>query len=126
MWFRRARERKVAWERFSAIADRIGARDGQLVKEIYEGGLMVSDGLGLITIRPGSAEEVAQALLDAAVAAGYTHPHRPPCDSKSPCVFTKPRDLPMLSIETFPAGATFRATPITIPAGFTGVVISLS
>jgi hypothetical protein len=125
MWGRRRRQSYAAWERFSAIADQIGARDGQLVKEVYEGGLVVPDGLGLITIRPGSAQEVAQTLLDAAVAAGYTDPPRPPCDSRRPCVFTRPRDLPLLSIETFPAGTTFRATPIMIPAGFTGVVISI-
>jgi hypothetical protein len=127
MWFRRRRERKAAWARYSAIADQIGARDGQLVKEIFMGGLVVPDGLGLITIRPGSAAEVAQAQLDAAVAAGYTYTesNRPPCDSTSPCGFISPPSLPMLTIETFPAGTAFRATPITIPAGHTGVVITI-
>lgn len=127
MWFRRRRERKAAWTRFSAIADQIGARDGQLISESYMGGLVVPDGLGLTTIRPGSAVEVAQAQLDAAVAAGYTYQetNRPPCDSTSPCGFTNPPDLPFLSMWTFPPGSIIRGSDVVVREGHTGVVISL-
>jgi hypothetical protein len=125
MWSRRARARRSALRRFAAIADRIGARDGKLVREIVEGGLVVPDGIGIITIRPGRADEVARAQLQAAVAAGYTDPPAPPCDSARPCVFTQPPQLPTLSVETIPEGSTIRGTEIVVPSGHTGVVITL-
>jgi hypothetical protein len=125
MWFRRARERKAAWARFSAVADQIGAREGRLLEESFFGSLVVSYGLALITIRPGSAHEVARVLLDAAVAAGYIWPPDPPCYSERPCVFSKPADLPLLRIDTFPAGSTIRGSGIKVPAGHTGVIVAL-
>lgn len=125
MWSRKARERKAALERLSALADRIGARDGHVVREHRAGGPLVSDSVSVITFRPGTPEAVARAQLDAAVAAGYTDPPAPPCASHHPCVFTAPRDLPTLWIETFPAGTTIRGTNLTVPIGHTAVLITL-
>lgn len=136
MWFktRRRREREAAWARFSAIADRVGARDGQLIREDYEGGLMVSDGLGIITIRAGSPAEVGQAVLEAAVAMGYSRPaiplRLPPGedsggDNVGMNSLLEPAELPMLTFQLFPVGSDFRGMGVGVPAGHTGLVITI-
>jgi hypothetical protein len=129
-WFSRRRKVKADKLRFSAVADKIGARFGTVLKEEFTGGVgFMSTPLVLfiVTLRHGSDVEVAQAQIDAAHAAGYIRPPRPlksPCKRGNPCVFHRQSDLPQLSIVTYSAGT---AIPLsgTVPTGQTGMIISL-
>jgi hypothetical protein len=126
-FLRRRRWRARQSARLSAVADRIGARSGVVLKDRFSGGKGLNGPLtlGVITLRDGSAVEVAQAQIDAAVAAGYLDPPKPPCPSGHGCGFVTTPDLPMLIIVTYAAGQVIPHHG-EVPAGCTGVVVSLT
>lgn len=120
MVFRR-RQRRA---RLSAVADRIGARNGVVLKDAFSGG--GANGpltLGVITLRDGDPAEVLRAQIDAATAGGYTNP--PKYVAANGCGFIDNPELPFLVVETYAAG---KVIPLygEVPAGRTGVVVSLT
>jgi hypothetical protein len=125
VFFRGRRRRARRRLRLSAVADSIGARNGDVLEEAFSAGTGLNGPLVLevITLRTGSAVEVAQALIDAAVVAGYPNPPRPP--RTGGCVFRATPDLPMLVIETHDAGTVIPHHG-EVPCGRTGVIVSLS
>ncbi|MGK3204398.1 hypothetical protein [Amycolatopsis sp. MEPSY49] len=108
----------------SAVADRIGAREGVVLDDSFScGGWSTSPlVLGVITLRSGSRPDVLRALIDAAMAAGYAAPTRL---EERGCGFVRNPGLPMLVIEAFPAGKVIPHHG-TVPPGRTGVVVSLA
>ncbi|SEF37419.1 hypothetical protein SAMN05421837_113249 [Amycolatopsis pretoriensis] len=115
---------RQARKRLSAVADRIGARAGVVLDDSFScGGWSTSPlTLGVITLRSGSLPDVLRARIDAAVAAGYAAPTR---SEERSCGFVRNPGLPMLIIEVFPAGEVIPHHG-AVPAGQTGVVISLT
>ncbi len=109
------------------MAEQIGARNGVVLKDRFSGGKGLNGPLtlGIITLRDGSAADVAQAQIDAAVAAGYTDPPRPPCASGRGCGFVTTPGLPMVIIVTYAAGEVVPHHGV-VPEGQTGVVVSLT
>jgi hypothetical protein len=109
----------------SALADNIDARSGVVLKDSFSGGKGLNGPLtlGVITLRNGLELDVAQAQIDAAVAAGYTNPPKPP--RSDGYFFTTTRDMPILVFVTYEAGT---AIPLhgEVPAGQTGVSVSLT
>jgi hypothetical protein len=109
----------------SAIADRIGARNGVVLKDAFSGGKGPNGPLtlGVITLRNGGNAEVLRAQIDAAVAAGYAEP--PKRRRTNGTGFVGNPGLPLLIIETYEAG---QVIPLhgEVPAGRTGVVVSLT
>ncbi|MBE1495301.1 hypothetical protein H4696_002401 [Amycolatopsis lexingtonensis] len=121
MFFRRARHRA----RLSAVADRIGARNGVVLNDYFSGGSGANGPLvlGVITLRDGDPAEVLRTLVDDAAAGGY--PVRPRRIEANGCGFTRVPGLPMLVIETFAAGKVIPWHG-EVPPGKTGVVVSLT
>jgi hypothetical protein len=118
------RQGRAGRRRLSAFADRIGAREGVVLDDSFScGGWSTSPlVLGVITLRSGSQSDVLRAQVDAAVAAGYTEPTR---SEEWGCGFVGNPGLPMLVIETFPAGKVIPHHGM-VPPGRTGVVVSLT
>ncbi|MET9224418.1 hypothetical protein [Lentzea sp. NPDC003310] len=128
MWFRERRRVKARRQHLAEVADRIGARTGLVLKESHTGGAGIGNSpvsMGIITLRPGSPDEVAQAQIDAAVRAGYVRPPTPPCGKRVGCLFHGQPDLPMLSIVTYAPGERSSAFQ-PVPDGHTVVIISLA
>ncbi len=123
MFFRRKLKRQRVY--LSAVADRIGARDGAVLKDEFSGGKGANGPLtlGIITLRKGDNVDVLRAQIDAAVAAGYAEP--PTRRSSNGAGFVRNPGLPMLILETFAAG-TVVPHHGEVPAGQTGVVLSLT
>ncbi|MCR6489605.1 hypothetical protein M8542_43000 [Amycolatopsis sp. OK19-0408] len=117
----RARQRV----RLSAVADRIGARNGSVLKDEFSGGTGFNGPLtlGVITLRKGSPVEISREQIDAALAIGYTRPSPPPCDQV--CGFAVTPDLPVLHIKTYAAGKVIPHHG-EVPEGQTGVSVSLT
>ncbi|MFJ8957854.1 hypothetical protein ACIRG5_00635 [Lentzea sp. NPDC102401] len=82
--------------------------------------------LVILSLRPGPAEAVLREQIDVAVAAGYRRPPEPPSGFGGSCPFFDTPGLPMLSVEVVAEGERFRAVGVLVPAGQTGVVVSLS
>ena len=120
-WLRR----RAARRRLREVAERIGARDGVVIHEKCYGGGLMPLVLGIVTLRPGTEQDVGQAQIDAALAAGYSREGRAPCVPGRPCVFLAAGGLPMMSIETYPAGKSFPSHGV-VPDGLTGVVVSIN
>jgi hypothetical protein len=127
---RGARRRTLALRRLSEVADRIGAREGELIADSGHGGGFVPYTLAVVTVRAGSVQEVADAQLRRALEAGFRPPPDPallPCGhQQGGCLFHPSARLPMLSIRTYRAGERFPARDVVVPRGHTGVVITLS
>lgn len=121
MLFRRKIKRQRAY--LSAVADRICARNGIVLKDEFSGGGLNGPlTLGVITLRNGENAEVLWAQIDAAVVAGYAPPQR---RSANGAGFVRNPGLPMLTVETFAAG-TVISHHGQVPPGQTGVVVSLT
>jgi hypothetical protein len=122
MLFRRKLRRRRGY--LSAVADRIGARDGVVLKDEFSGGKGANGPLtlGVITLRKGDDADVLRSQIDAAVAAGYAAPRHRSSDGAG---FVRNPGLPMLILETYAAGSVI---PLhgEVPAGQTGVVVSLT
>lgn len=128
MWFRERRRVKARRMRLSEVADSVGARRGVLLGEKRTGGAGIGNSpvsLVIITLRPGSENEVAWAQIESAVSAGYMQPPEPPCDKGRSCSFYGQPHLPMLTIETYSSGEPMSSFG-PVPEGQTGVIISLS
>ena len=128
MWFRERRKVNARRLRLSEVADSIGARFGEVLKEERIGGAGIGNApvsLVIVTLRPGFENEVAQAQIDAAVSVGYTRPPKPPCGRGRGCSFWGQPDLPTLTIETYSPGEQISFFG-PVPDGQTGVIISLS
>ncbi|MGW3960122.1 hypothetical protein ACWED2_09880 [Amycolatopsis sp. NPDC005003] len=123
MLFRRKLKRQRAY--LSAVADRICARNGSVLKEEFSGGRGPNGPLtlGVITLRNGESAEVLRAQIDAAVAAGYAEPPRR--QAFNGAGFVRNPGLPMLTVETFAAGTVIPHHG-QVPPGQTGVVVSLT
>lgn len=80
--------------------------------------------LAVLTVRPGPADEVLREQIEAAVAAGYRRPPEPPSGYGSGCLFPNTPGLPRLSLEV--VVERFRVVGVLVPAGHTGVVVTLS
>jgi hypothetical protein len=109
-----------------AVAEILGAREGTVVKDKRTGSVLIPPGFVIVTIRRGEEDEVTEQLLVSAARAGYTGHRLVPGGPQRSWEFQQQGGLPYLSVETFPAGKEFRgggAGPI--PAGHTGVVVSL-
>jgi hypothetical protein len=123
MFFGRKRKRRRVY--LSAVADRIGARDGAVLKDGFSGGKGANGPLtlGVITLRKGDDVDVLRSQIDAAVAAGYAEP--PTHRSSNGAGFVRNPGLPMLILETYAAGSVI---PLhgEVPLGQTGVVVSLT
>ncbi|WP_370963755.1 hypothetical protein [Amycolatopsis sp. cg9] len=121
MVFRRRRHRA----RLSAVAERIGARNGVVLKDAFSGGRGANGPLvlGVITLRDGEPGEILREQLENAAAGGYAGP--PKYTEADGCGFIGVPDLPMLIIKTFAAG---KVIPLhgEVPPGRTGVVVSLT
>lgn len=119
-------ERESLDQALDAAAARIHAKMGTLVKYDHFGG--AADGprsLIVITLRDGSAEDVAKAQINDAEAAGYKSLFGPPCGGPTGgCGFDGPASAPSLSLETRAENAT-SSTGQPVPAGKTEVIISL-
>lgn len=104
----------------------INAKAGKLVSYQHTGGGL--DGprtLGIVTLRAGSAVAVAEGQIKDAEVASYQNRSSLPCGGRTGgCGFRGPSTLPTLSIETFAENTTTR-TGMHIPAGMTGMIISL-
>ncbi|WP_318306967.1 hypothetical protein [Amycolatopsis solani] len=126
-FLRRRRWRAQRSAHLSEVAEQIGARDGVVLKDRFSGGKGLNGPLtlGVITLRNGSAVEIAQAQIDAAVAAGYTDPPEPPCASGRGCGFVSTPGLPMVIIVTYEAGTVIPHHG-EVPSGQTGVSVSLT
>ncbi|MFJ1764881.1 hypothetical protein ACIOD2_31460 [Amycolatopsis sp. NPDC088138] len=126
-FLRRRRWRARQSAHLSVVAERIGARSGVVLKDRFSGGKGLNGPLtlGVITLRDGSAVEIAQAQIDAAVAAGYTDPPKPPCASGRGCGFVNTPGLPMVIIVTYSAGEVIPHHG-AVPKGQTGVSVSLT
>ncbi len=118
------RKRRQRGRYLSAVADRIGARSGVVLRDAFSGGKGANGPLvlGVITLRDGENAKVLQAQIDAAVAAGYAPPRRREANGAG---FVRDPGLPMLIIETFAAG-TVLPHHGEVLAGQTGVVLSLT
>ena len=105
----------------------INAKAGKLVTYQHTGGGL--DGpraLLIITLRAGSAVAVAEDQIKDAEVAGYKNRSLLPCGGRTGgCGFREPSTLPTLGIETF-AENTTTPTGMHIPAGMTGMIISLA
>jgi hypothetical protein len=123
----RYRPLSVTRRRNAEAAGLVGARQGEVLREYRTGGgLSGPPGLVVITLRPGSADEVLLAQIDAAVAAGYPRPPARPRGYGHNCLFPARPGWPRLDLEVIPAGHRFRARiPEAVPAGRTGVIVSL-
>jgi hypothetical protein len=115
-------------KQMSAIAAKMQASAGTLVKQAYAGGGL--DGprsLSVVTLRAGDDEEVSATAIGNTEAAGYPaqRNHGPCTTATKSCLIMTP-GLPSVSIETFPAGTTFRGISRTVPSGQTGVAITLT
>jgi hypothetical protein len=123
MLFRRKLRRQRVY--LLAVADRIGARNGVVLKDEFSGGKGANGPLtlGVITLRKGDNVDVLRAQIDAAVAAGYAEP--PKRRSSNGAGFVRNPGLPMLILETYAAG---QVIPLhsEVPRGQTGVVVSLT
>jgi hypothetical protein len=127
-----SRRKREARERLTLIADAIGARDGEVIRDANTGGgLNGPIALILITIRPGTDTDSAlSAQLERAIQVGYTGPvpyGEPHCGA----TFITPRTLPMLSVvvhapSTDIPGGRGPSSTATVPPGHVGVVITLS
>lgn len=111
-----------------AEAARINAKTGTLVSYQHSGGGL--DGprtLGVITLRAGTAEEVAQAQIMDVEAAGFSaHYLHLPCGGQTGgCSFRGQSTVTDVGFETVAENTTTRSG-LKIPAGMTGVIISLS
>jgi hypothetical protein len=123
----RSLRRRVLAER-SLMADRLGARDGRLVHERLSGNMLMPFTLRIVTIRPGTAVQVAGELIKAAESAGYQLlPFcAPPCDAQGGvCRFRQPSGMPSLAIATMAPGQTLSPAGGTVPPGSVGVIINL-
>jgi hypothetical protein len=118
------RKRRQRGRYLSAVADRIGARNGVVLRDAFSGGKGANGPLvlGVITLRNGENAEALQAQIDAAVAAGYAPPRRREANGAG---FVHDPGLPMLIIETFAAGTVIPHHG-EVPVGRTGVVVSLT
>ena len=134
-FFRRRRALAPARRRLREAAAGIGARDGVVLREQQGGGAGL-DGtprLGIVALRPGTADEVLAAQVGSAVAFGYRPPPRPPngfgVDTSRPqvlgCKFPTREGLPELNLEIYPAGRRIRGTEVQVPDGHAGVIVSL-
>jgi hypothetical protein len=123
MFFRRKLRRRRVY--LSDVADRIGARDGVVLKDEFSGGKGANGPLtlGVITLRKGDNVNVLRSQIDAAVTAGYAEPQNR--QSSNGAGFVRNPGLPMLILETYAAGSVI---PLhgEVPAGQTGVVVSLT
>jgi hypothetical protein len=74
MFFRRKLRRRRVY--LSDVADRIGARNGVVLKDEFSGGKGANGPLtlGVITLRKGDNVNVLRSQIDAAVTAGYAEP----------------------------------------------------
>lgn len=65
------------WREMRQLADRIGARDGELVRESRRRWAVIGHqaAMNFQTIRPGTEAEVRRALVGKATAAGYARAH---------------------------------------------------
>ena len=110
------------------IAERIRARDGILVHEVFNrpiGGIT----LNIITNRPGVLEEVSQVQLRAALAAGYRSAHggnlEPVRSGRSRgWRLDGPDGWPALSVWVHPAGE-INPDGSVVPKGYVRVAITL-
>lgn len=127
-FLRRRLEVVVARRENAAAAALIGARRGTLVAVRRSGGAGLSGPptLTIVTVRPGSADEVLREQFDAALSAGYRRPRElPPGRGADGRLFPRTPGLPMLSVTVVREGERFRALKTVVPAGHTGVVVSL-
>jgi hypothetical protein len=134
-FFSRRRALIPARRRLREVAGGIGARDGLVLLE-QKGGSAGLDGnprLAVVTLRPGTADEVLAAQIDSAVAFGYRRPRTPPngfgIDTGRPrsigCKFPTREGLPELNLEVYPAGRHIRGTELEVPDGHAGVIVGL-
>jgi hypothetical protein len=128
IWLSNRRKLKAARLRLSAVAESVGAKEGTVLMEEFTGGIgFLSSPLSLaiVTLRSGQDDEVAQAQIDAARAAGYTQPPGLAVKKGRRCLFPSQDGLPQLSIETVSSGERISSFGV-VPTGQTGVVVSLS
>jgi hypothetical protein len=127
--FRFQRRSRVAdaQRRNDIAAEAIGAHAGEPVRAERSGGRWLNGppGLVIVTVRPGEPENVLRAQIDSAVAAGYPRPEEPARGFEGACLFPVARGLPRLHVEVLAPGRSFRVAARTVPAGHTGVVVSL-
>ncbi|MBP2329985.1 hypothetical protein JOF56_010370 [Kibdelosporangium banguiense] len=118
-------QRRIAWRTMNAAARVLGARRGTVVQDYRAGDLLTPPGLFIVTIRPGSEDEVTQQQLESASSAGYTGQKLVTGGPQRYWTFARQEKLPSFSFETFPAGSMFRDGEGPVPEGHTGVVVNL-
>ncbi|MFD4636000.1 hypothetical protein ACFWN2_01725 [Lentzea sp. NPDC058436] len=118
-----------AHRRTARLADLIGARQGEVIRERRYGGRgpQPSPSRAIVTVRKGPINDVFPGQLDAVVAAGYPLPTPVPHRCGPGAIFERTDDLPRVEVTAFPAGTEFvEGGGDVVPDGHTGIVVDIS